>query len=284
MEASMDRPEPEVRFQETLDRSTRLRLGAAAAAVLVGVFGVAVALAASPTPTPSGGAAATPTPSSSAPAEQKSPSTNGMPFMGHGFGMFGLGGRGSIAVGPGVAGVAGPITISGIDGSKVSLKTADGWTRTITVDSSVTITRAGATASLSDLKVGDEVRIAQTRNSDGTYTVTAIQIVLPTVVGEVTAKGSDTITIKRLDGTTETIHVSSSTTYSVADKTTASLTDITVGMTIIAQGTARSDGSLDALAVRGGGVRGMYPGKGPSFGWPFGPKPNASPNASTAPG
>lgn len=272
----MDRPEPEVRFQETVNRTNRLRIGAAVGAVLVGVFGVAVAMAASPSPTAAPGA--------SVPSDQKAPTASGAPFLGRGFGMWGFGGRGGGLDGLGGGSVAGPITVSAISGSSVTLKTADGWTRTITVDSSTQITRAGNAAKLGDLKVGDEIRLGQTRGTDGTYTVSALEIVLPAVSGEVTAKSGNTITVKRSDGTTQTIHVDASTTYSVGGKTTAGLADVTVGMRIVAQGTQRADGSLDAVAVHSGFGRGMFPGKGPGFSWPFGPKPNASPNASTAPG
>lgn len=274
----MDQPEPEVRFQETLNRTNRLRIGAAVGAVLVGVFGVAVALAASPSPTAAPGA--------SAPSDQKAPSASGAPFLGRGFGMWGFGDRGGglSGLGGGSVGVAGPITVSAISGSSVTLNTADGWTRTITVDSSTQITRAGNAAKLGDLKVGDEIRLGQTRGTDGTYTVSALEIVLPAVSGEVTAKSGNTITVKRSDGTTQSIHVDASTTYSVEGKTTAGLADVTVGMRIVAQGTQRADGSLDAVAIRSGFGRGTFPGIGPGFGWPFGPKPNASPGASTAPG
>ena len=99
---------------------------------------------------------------------------------------------------------------------------------------------------------GDEIRFAQTRNADGTYTVTKIQLVIPSVAGQVTAVDGSTITVKRLDGTTETIHVDASTAYTVAGVTTATLADIKVGDFIVAQGTQRADGSLDAAAVHSG--------------------------------
>ena len=113
----------------------------------------------------------------------------------------------------------GEITITAISGSDLSLKTADGWTRTITVTADTTITRAGTTITVADLKVGDEIRFAQTRNADGTYTVTKIQLVIPSVAGQVTAVDGSTITVKRFDGTTQTIHVDASTTYTVAGVT-----------------------------------------------------------------
>ena len=184
--------------------------------------------------------------------------------------------------------VFGPITITAIDGTSVSLKTADGWTRTIVVDGSVKVTKGGADATASDLKVGDEVRLRQTKETDGSFTVTSIDIVLPTAFGEVTAKTADAITIKRPDGTTSTIHVGSGTTYRVAGVDNATLADVDVGSFVIAQGTQRSDGSLDATTVASGfGPRMSKDGHGPGPGGPFapgGPKPNASPGTSTAPG
>ena len=237
----------------------------------------------------------------------------------------------------------GGVTITAIDGSNLSLKTEDGWTRTITVTSSTKITRAGQTIALSDLKVGDTIGFSQTRKDDGSYTIDAIAVLVPkvggevtavssngftlkardgtswtittngstayklgsangsksdvkvgvdvvaagekgssdssltaetvyvrvpVVFGEVTAKTGSTITIKRADGTTQTIHVGSGTTYKVRGVDIASLSDVSVGMTIIVQGTQRSDGSLDASAVAAGLDRGLR-GFGPKFGLPF---------------
>jgi hypothetical protein len=302
----MDPSEPEVRFSETIRRSDRVRIGLIAGAVLVAVCSVAVAFAASPSPSPSGaspdasaGTAPTPTTGSPSPTDAspnttilpaptpntstqkpsdgtpKLPSIGGFRF-GFGFGGGPFGGRGG-------GSAFGPITVSAVNGANVSLKTADGWTRTITVGDSTTVTRGGAPAKVSDIKVGDTVRLDQDRASDGTYTVTAIDVILPTVAGQVTAKTSDTITITLPGGTTSTVHVSGSTAYTVAGKTDAALSDVTVGSWIVASGTQRSDGSLDATSVHAG-VGGMFRGPGP--GWKFGPnaKPNASPGATTNPG
>jgi Domain of unknown function (DUF5666) len=294
----MDPSEPEVRFTETIRRSDRVRIGLIAGAVLVAVCSVAVALAASPSPSASdaspsasGAPVATPTatdepgtatqpPSNGA---QPSPGTKKLPSMRGAFG-FGFGGFGGGRFeGRGGGSVFGPITVSAVNGSSVSLKTADGWTRTITVGDSTTVTRGGAPAKVSDIKVGDTVRLDQDRASDGTYTVTGIDVILPTVAGQVTAKTSDTITITLPGGTTSTVHVDGSTAYTVAGKTNASLSDVTVGSWIVASGAQRSDGSLDATSVHAGVGGGMF--RGPE-GWPFGPnaKPNASPGATTSPG
>ena len=166
---------------------------------------------------------------------------------------------GTGAMGPG--GFRG-VTISAINGSDISLKTDDGWTRTISVESTTTITKGGATITVGDLAVGDEIRFGQKKAADGSYDVTAIVVVLPTVVGEVTAVDGDTIKVTQPGGTTATIHVDSHTTYRI-DGAAGSLSGVKVGSFVIAEGTQRADGSLDAAAIRSGlrpDVRGRGPG------------------------
>ncbi len=48
---------------------------------------------------------------------------------------------------------------------------------------------------VSDVQVGDQVRIAEKRNDDGTYTMTQIHVVMPTIGGQVTAIDGSTITV-----------------------------------------------------------------------------------------
>jgi hypothetical protein len=261
----------EIEFRERVRRpflaGTAARSGIILGSALLFVVGAVAVMGASPTPSAPTGADP-----SAAPAASGAPRDhNGGP--GFGFGGFGFG-RG----GPGFG--FGEITITAINGSDLTLKTADGWTRTITVTADTTITRAGATIPVTDLKVGDEIRFAQTRNADGTYTVTKIQLVIPSVAGEVTAVDGSTITVKRFDGTTETIHVDSSTTYTVAGVTTPTLADIKVGAFIVAQGTQRTDGSLDAEAVHGGLEKGFgrHDGRGPDD--PDTAAPSAAPSGT----
>ena len=220
------------------------------------------------------------------------------------------------------------ITITSISGNDISLKTDDGWTRTITITDSVQLTKGGQTIQVSDLKVGDQVRFRQTRNADGSYTVTAVAVVVPTiegkasditssgfkvttrdgsvwtvtvngstvytfgqatgslsdvkdgqpvvvagtvpadnqmtassvrvagdrVVGKVTAKTADTITIQTRDGKSVTVHVTADTTYRVAGVDNATLKDVAVDMAVGISGRSRSDGSIDAAAVVAGKV------------------------------
>ncbi|MEO8438025.1 MAG: DUF5666 domain-containing protein, partial [Chloroflexota bacterium] len=85
-------------------------------------------------------------------------------------------------------------------------------------------------------------------------------VVLPTIGGQVTAVNGDTITVTQRDGTSATIHVDANTTYKV-NGADGKLTDVKVGSFVAAEGILRSDGSLDAAAVRNGlGGRGGFKG------------------------
>ena len=182
------------------------------------------------------------------------------------------------------------ITISAINGSDIALKTDDGWTRTISVTSTTTITKGGATIALGDLAVGDEIRFAEEKATDGRYTITAVAVIMPRAGGEVTAIDGQTLTVTQRDGTTSAIHVDADTTYQV-DGAAGALSDIKVGSFIVAEGTLRADGSLDAADVHSGNVGKDGWHRGPGFpGMPGGPGdhdgqpgPNA-PAPSTTPG
>lgn len=171
------------------------------------------------------------------------------------------------AGGPGLRGRGhGGITITAISGNDISLKTGDGWTRTITVDSGTTYTKAGVAIALADLKVGDQIGFRQTKETDGSYTIDRIAVILPHLGGLVTAIDGSTITVAQRDGTSGTIKVTGDTTYTVAGAA-ATLADVKVGMVLMAQGAENNDGSLTATAVRAGtfgdrgpGGRGMHGG------------------------
>ena len=316
----------EVSFRSRTRAPDLLRVGVVLAAGLAVLLAATIATGASPVPSTGLGAGASPSAAAS-PGTKGDRSSRGFGRFGGGpLGFGGLFGRG----GPGAFNQApfGRITITAIAGSQISLKTDDGWTRTITVSSSTAITKGGAKITAADLKVGDTIRLRQTRNSDGTFTIAGIDVLvpqvagtvtgtsssgftvkdrngvvwtvtvgsttvyrtgsgngsksdvttgvavvvagtqsgnsisaatvfvrLPTVVGKVTAKSGSDLTIQTPGGTTITVHVSGSTSYRIAGKTSASLSDITVGSTIVAQGTQRADGSLDASTIAGGQVR-----------------------------
>ena len=263
-------------------RSTGGRVAMVAGAILLVAVGVAAVMGASAPSATGADPSASVTPAASAsvaPASSPSPTASLEPRTTlPDRGAFPWPGGVALPGGPGPAGAPGfggfrGVTISAINGSDISLKTVDGWTRTISVESTTTITKGGATITVGDLAVGDEIRFAQKKAADGSYDVTAIVVVLPTVVGEVTAVDGDTIKVTQPGGTSATIHVDSHTTYRI-DGATGSLSGVKVGAFLIAQGTQRADGSLDAAAIQSGlrpGVRG--------HGGPGNVKPSPAPSS-----
>ena len=259
-------------------RPIAVRAGILAGSAVLVVIGAVAAMGASPSPATGADPSTAPN-STAAPNAAKDPETlephdprgplgafPGFGFRGGDFGGFGLGG----------------ITITSVNGSDVALKTDDGWTRTVTVTDTTKITKGGATIKVGDLAAGDKVRLGEERATDGTYTVTAIVVVLPSVAGQVSAVDGDTLTVTQPGGTKATIHVSGDTTYQV-NGAKGALSDIKVGSFIVAEGTQGSDGSLDAATVHlGFGGRGSAGGPGfPGFpGGHHGPKANASPAPS----
>jgi len=186
--------------------------------------------------------------------------------------------------GPGPGAGFGGISITAISGNSISLKTDDGWTRTITVDSGTTYSKADTTIALGDLKVGDEVGFRQTRESSGTWSIDSIVVILPRVGGEVTKIDGSTITVTQRDGSTATITVNGQTKYSVNGNAGAALSDVKVGMFLVAEGTKNSDGSLTATSVRAGNISTNEGRGGFRHGFPFGPDGNdGQPGSSAAP-
>lgn len=146
------------------------------------------------------------------------------------------------------------ITIASISGNDITLKTDDGWTRTITITDSVELTKGGKTIQVSDLKVGDQVRLRQTRNDDGTYTVTAVAVVLPTIDGKASDITSSGFKVTTRDGSVWTVTVNGSTAYQFG-QARGSLSDVKDGQRVVVAGTVPSDNQMTASSVRVPGDR-----------------------------
>ncbi len=232
--------------EQRTGRRSRLPLGIAAVAGLVGVVAIVAGVAAGGpgNSTQAAGAAAplladaTPAPAQTGDAvgsQQGDRPDGGMADM------KGRAGR--------MGGMRAGITITAIDGTRISLRTDDGWTRT-TDASGATISKGGATASVGDLKVGDQVAFHQQRGADGTYAITRIEVVAPHVDGTVTATATGSITLKAPDGSVVNVVVTPTTTFQVAGKTSATVADVTVGSIVVATGTRNADRTFTATAVR----------------------------------
>lgn len=146
-------------------------------------------------------------------------------------------------------GAFGTITIASINGTKIGLKTADGWTRTIDVAGETKIFLGKEAGVVSDLSVGDEVRLRQKKNADGSFSVVSLSVPAAQAGGEVTGVSGNTITIKRRDGSTATLTVNGSTVFRQggADATKA---DVKVGSNITAEGQPGSSDAFTATVVR----------------------------------
>jgi hypothetical protein len=264
----------------TTSKVPAVRAGIALGVALLVVIGSAVALGASPSAGGTGGAGGQAAASGS-PAPEKGPRE------GHGFGPGGfgpgMGGFGGLVPGfldPGKGGRGfGRITINGISGSDLSLRTDDGWTRTITITPDTTITRGGAPATAADLKVGDAIRFRQTKNADGNFTIHAIDIVLPRTIGTIAAIGTSSMTITDRDGASVTVHLGSGTIFRVRGVDRATEASLAKGMVVLVVGERRADGSIDATSVLAGKLRDHL--KGPKADRAG---PSATPEASDAAG
>ena len=236
-------------------RGSRRVIVAAVLAGAIGLSAVAVGLASSGTPpSPAAPAVANArgvllgadTGTWTAPNGATAPGPNAPDVAGGGPGGFGPGGMlgGGRMGGPGGFGA---ITITAINGSQLTLTTADGWTRTID-DTAATITKAGQTVQASALAVSDSITFDQTRQSDGTYKITAIRVVLPHVDGTVQSVSGSTVTLTLRDKTTKAITLAASTTYQLAGAASTSAA-LTVGAQVDAQGTTAADGTFTATLV-----------------------------------
>ena len=212
---------------------------------------------------------------------------------GPGMGGPGMGGRQGNGWGPGMGGQQGmgrgdlpgsqggaqlrrgarsAITVSAITAPVLSLATDDGWTRDVDT-TGVPITRNGQTIALADVHVGDDIRLGETRNADGTWTVNQIEVMLAVVQGTVASVGTDSFTVTQADTSVVTVNVSDTTRWMARRGNAAGLGSLAVGTGVVAEGVRAADGSIDAIAV---GVRGVAPNTPVT--------PSASPSPSGAQG
>jgi hypothetical protein len=149
----------------------------------------------------------------------------------------------------GVAGlsVQAPMTITAIDGTQLTVRTAAGQTRSVDV-SGATITRAGQKIAVSDLKVGDQITARQSRQPDGSYKITAVTVLLRTVSGTVQSVEATSVTISGSGRSKQTIVLTDSTIYRQGGAK-VSQSALVTGAQIVVQGSVDSSGSFVAVSV-----------------------------------
>lgn len=237
LDRSVVRPIAEhLAFSNRTTGPSRLRIGMVAGAALVLAVGaVATSLAASPAPSlvsPAGGASVI------SPALAPAAILPAVDEQAAGFDHGRIGGPGAFR----------DITVGAISGSNVTLKTDDVWSRTIAVTSSIELTKGGQAIALSDVAVGDSVRFRQTRNDDGSYTVTAITVVVPSVAGTVSDLSGSGFKVTNRGGSVWTITTDGSTTYR-RGAVVGSSADVVNGARVRVEGESTGDNALKALSV-----------------------------------
>jgi hypothetical protein len=154
--------------------------------------------------------------------------------------------------------------VTAVTSTTVTVTSRGGTKTTLTVNGATTYLVGKDAGTKADVKVGSQV-LAEGTVSGSTFTATRVRVALSHLGGEVTAKTSSTITVKGRDGTSATIHLDAATTYRIRGKDAATLADIAVGDLLIATGTTRTDGSLDASQVNAGKFKfGRHDAPGPS--------------------
>ncbi|MET0771905.1 MAG: DUF5666 domain-containing protein [Candidatus Limnocylindrales bacterium] len=155
-------------------------------------------------------------------------------------------------VGPqGIRRVARIAAVGVIEGTTVTFVTPDGWSRTLDM-AGIPVTRGGEDITVSDLRVGDQVRVAQRRADDGTWQVARIRVLLTTLRGTVASVTADGFAITTRDGGSVQVRVSDATTWVLGCRTDPDA-PLEVGARVVARGVSAADGSLDATVVAAAG-------------------------------
>jgi hypothetical protein len=158
--------------------------------------------------------------------------------------------------------------VTRIDGTTITVQ-ARNTTATIATTASTTFEVNGASASLSSITIGMMIKAEGTRSADGVFTASRVIGGSPVrngskppksnlgVGGRVMGIDGTTITVQARNGTA-TIATTASTTFE-ANGASASLSSITVGMVIRAEGTRSADGVFTATKVIASSEQGSRP-------------------------
>ncbi len=167
-------------------------------------------------------------------------------------------------------------TVSKIDAGSITVQRGGGKAATITTDGSTVYRRADGAIARSDISVGQQLTAVGTTGSDGSLKAEAVDVRPDVVMGTVTQKSGDSLTVSTFGGGTATVQVTPKTTFVVVGKAAPTLADVAVKDVIVAQGVKGANGVLSATSVRAGVMHGDSRG-----GWKgAGPAPAASASTS----
>lgn len=137
--------------------------------------------------------------------------------------------------------------VTAVTPTSVTVQSRNGTSTTYTLTSTTTYSAGNASTTISSLVVGDRVQIGTA--SGAPTTATSVTIELAELFGTVSSVNGNSINITDYQGFTRNIIVGNATTYTQGGAA-GTLSDVTVGSKILAQGTVDANGtSLDALLV-----------------------------------
>ncbi len=162
-----------------------------------------------------------------------------------------------------------------VGSNSIVVEDQQGFYRTIDVSASTTYKSGNSTSSLAQVSVGSQVVAFGSVDSNHiVLDATSVDIILPHVGGTVTQVNGSDITVKGFNGSTEVITTNSSTVFKSFNATSASISSVTVGSNVVAEGTPTSNGisadQVDIMPAFGGRHHRMMEG-GPNGGLPGGP-------------
>jgi len=171
-------------------------------------------------------------------------------------------------------------TVSKLDAATITVALGNSKTATITTDGTTVYRRDGQSITRDEIAAGDRIIAWGTKDAAGNLTADAVEVQPDVVMGAVTKIDGSTLTISTLGGGTVTVNVTSKTTFSVAGKDPATLSDIAVKDVVVAQGVKDSKGVLAASSVRAGSWRPSLRNGHGGRGQDASPSPSASAGTS----
>ena len=138
-------------------------------------------------------------------------------------------------------------TVTAASTTSLTVQLANGASATLAIDANTTFFEGKHAVTAAALSTGEHVNVAL--SSTTSATAGRIDIVLIKLAGTVSTVNGDAITITGAEAFTRTIDVSPTTTYTEAGKA-ATLSNVLVGMKIVATGSVSADQTaLDAISV-----------------------------------
>ena len=146
----------------------------------------------------------------------------------------------------GPTGPTGPggLTVMGVSGRTILARDGSGRTITVRVGATTTYSEAGARTTLSELKVGERIAVqaAGSIARATALTATGVTVILPQVVGRVTAVAHGSFTVMGFNGATVTVKTTAATRYIKASGAATSASALKKGAGIMAEGAFAGNG------------------------------------------